>query len=103
MCNNLLDFVFTDTWFTAPVSRDEASLKSYEGVAISLLTPKIPQTYVKVSLKNDTFLSTKSNNAITLLQAEIYLTREVDGIVVERSEGWDFSFINDLQELGSIR
>ena len=36
-------------------------------------------------------------------QAELYLTREVNGQPVERSEGEEFTFINDLPELGSIR
>jgi len=35
-------------------------------------------------------------------QAELYLTREVNGVPVERSEGEEFTFINDLPELGSI-
>merc|ERR1712012_212398 len=48
-------------WFTAPVSRDETSLKSYDGVAISLRTPKIP-------------LNTSSS-----VEAQLYLTREVEG------------------------
>ena len=54
-------------WFTAPVSRDEASLKSYEGVAISLKTPQIFQNQsssVKVSSEMILSFQLKSNNAI---------------------------------------
>lgn len=43
---------FLDLWPTAPI--DETSLKSYEGVAISLITPKInlnTSSSIKVSLK----------------------------------------------------
>merc|ERR1712012_1160495 len=69
-------------WFT--VRSDEASLKSYEGVAISLKTPQIFQ------------------NHSSSVKAELYLTREVNGKPVERSEGEEFTFINDLPELGSI-
>jgi len=69
-------------WFE--VAADEASLKSYDGVAISLRTPKIP-------------LDTSSS-----VNAQLYLTRKVNEKVEEISEWRKFTFINDLPELGSI-
>jgi len=52
-------------WFT--LRSDEASLKSYEGVAISLKTPQIFQNHsssVKVSSEMILSIQLKSNNAI---------------------------------------
>ena len=58
-------FSFADIWFEAEA--DEASLKSYDGVAISLRTPKIPldtSSSVNVSLKVILSSQLKLNNAI---------------------------------------